>query len=61
MTWLKFFIIPALLTGGFCAVFAVVVESMLPPAMGYTVAIAAGISGFLGSIFANAVLGQRRR
>lgn len=42
----------ALATGSFCAVFAVVIHALLPPLMGSSILIVAGISGFLGSAFA---------
>lgn len=55
---LRMFLLPAILTGLFCAFFAVGVDYVLPPLMGLNVAIIAAISGFCGSIFARAVLGH---
>ncbi|SDI19655.1 hypothetical protein [Aliiruegeria lutimaris] len=50
------FLLPAILTGVFCAVFAVGVDYVLPPLIGLNVAIIAAISGFCGSLFARGVL-----
>ena len=50
------FLVPATLTGLFCAIFSVAVDYVLPPLMGLNVAIIAAISGFCGSIFARGVL-----
>jgi energy-converting hydrogenase Eha subunit A len=53
-------LLTALLTGGFCAVFAVGVDAILPEVMGYEVAMIAMISGFCGSIFAQLALRGRQ-
>ncbi|NDR55815.1 hypothetical protein [Aliiruegeria sabulilitoris] len=53
---IRTFLLPAILTGVFCAVFAVGVDYVLPPLMGLNVAIIAAISGFCGSLFARSVL-----
>ena len=53
-------LLSALLTGAFCAVFAVGVDTILPEVMGYEVAMIAMISGFCGSIFAQLVLRWRQ-
>ncbi len=55
------FLLPASLTGLFCAGFAVVVDTILPPLMGLNVAIIAAISGFCGSIFARIILRRQER
>ncbi|MDV7144990.1 hypothetical protein R3X27_20100 [Tropicimonas sp. TH_r6] len=55
------FLLPALLTGVFCALFAVGVDWLLPPLMGLNVAIIAAISGFCGSLFARFVLREYER
>ncbi|SMY07597.1 hypothetical protein LOM8899_01734 [Flavimaricola marinus] len=52
-------LLAATLTGVFCAVFAVVVNAVLPPVMGLEVPIIAAISGFCGSLFARFVLNRR--
>lgn len=57
MIWKLLF--SALLTGSFCAAFAVCVDLLLPEFMGLEVAVIALISGFCGSIFANLVLSMR--
>jgi hypothetical protein len=57
---LRAFLIPAVLTGGFCSGFAVLVQYLLPPVMGAEVAVVAAVSGFLGSLFANLVLKRRK-
>ncbi len=55
------FLLPATLTGVFCAIFAVSVDWLLPPLMGLNVAIISAISGFCGSIFARGVLREHER
>ncbi|EET48250.1 hypothetical protein [Thalassobium sp. R2A62] len=52
-------LIPAVLTGGFCSGFAVLIDAVLPPLMGGEVAIIAGLSGFLGSLFAYLLVGRK--
>jgi hypothetical protein len=56
--WMRV-ITSALVTGGFCGVFAVLIDAVLPPFMGLNVAIIAGLSGFLGSLFAHFVIGRK--
>ena len=55
------YLLPAILTGVFCAGFSIVVDQILPPLMGLNVAIIAAISGFCGSLFARGVLRQHER
>jgi uncharacterized membrane protein len=52
-------LVAALTTGVFCAVFASVVDAVTDALSMWQVAIAGGISGFLGSLFASLVLGKR--
>jgi len=53
-------LISALLTGVFCAGFALVVDAVVSMVSTYQVAILASVSGFLGSLFAQTVLGRRK-
>jgi len=57
---LRAFIVPALLTGGFCSVFAVTVDMIMDLVSAWHVAVLGGVSGFLGSIFARTVLRGRK-
>lgn len=50
----------ALLTGAFCAGFAVVIDRATDMLTTRNVMLLAGLSGFLGSIFAQLVLRGRR-
>lgn len=53
-------LISAILTGVFCAGFALVVDAVVSMVSTYQVALLASISGFLGSLFAQSVLGRRK-
>jgi len=53
-------IIAALLTGGFCAVFAIFLNIILPTMTVTALLLGAGTSGFLGSLFAQTVLKGRK-
>ncbi|MFV2052887.1 hypothetical protein [Aliiroseovarius sp. YM-037] len=58
--WLKgISLLSAILTGVFCAGFALFVNAITPMVSTYQVALLASISGFLGSLFAQIVLGRR--
>ncbi len=57
----RVFLLPAILTGLFCALFAVAVDVILPPLMGANVAVIAAISGCCGSLFARGVLREHDR
>ena len=50
---------PALATGGFCAVFAAGMELATDVLSLWQIVIGSAVSGFLGSLFARAVLGRR--
>ena len=54
-------LVAALLTGGFCAVFAAVMHRIAPQFMLGAVIAASALSGFLGSLFASTVLRGRDR
>ncbi len=54
------FLIPALLTGAFCAGFALAIDTIVSMVSTWAVAGLAATSGFFGSIFSRAVLGKRR-
>ena len=54
------YLVPAVLTGAFCAVFALAVDAVVSMVSTFAVAGLAAVSGFFGSIFARAVLGKGR-
>ncbi len=60
MTTIRTFLIPAALTGAFCACFALTVDLVLSMVNQWQVAGLAAVSGFLGSIFSRIVLGLGR-
>ncbi|MEJ6398168.1 hypothetical protein [Yoonia sp. 208BN28-4] len=51
----------AVLTGVFCAGLSILIAALLPPFEGYEVPIVALISGFTGSVLAQAVIMWRGR
>jgi predicted CDP-diglyceride synthetase/phosphatidate cytidylyltransferase len=51
----------ACLTGGFCALFAAVMYHLAPQVALLNVMLLGGLSGFLGSVFASAVMKRRGR
>lgn len=53
-------LISAILTGMFCAVFALAVDAVVSMVDTWQVAVLASVSGFCGSIFAQTVLGRRK-
>lgn len=53
-------LVAALLTGGFCAVFAIFLNVVLPTMSVLFLLGSAGLSGFLGSLFAQSVLRNRK-
>jgi len=53
-------LVAALLTGGFCAVFAIFLNIVLPTMTVTALLLGAGTSGFLGSLFAQTVLKRRK-
>ena len=55
---IKAVVIPAILTGVFCAGFAVVIDQLTNMIERTQVILVSFISGFLGSIFARFVLGK---
>lgn len=58
MWFLRQFLLPAFLTGAFCAVFALAVDAVLAMVNQWQIAALAATSGFLGSLFSRAVLGR---
>ena len=50
----------AILTGCFCSVFALAIDSALAMVSAYGVMVLAALSGFLGSLFAHFVLRNRQ-
>ena len=61
MSWKGVSLISAVLTGVFCAGFALVIDAVVSMVSTYQVAILASLSGFLGSIFAQTVLRNWRK
>ncbi len=59
MNAIRIFIIPAALTGLFCACFALAIDAALSMVSQVQVAVLAATSGFLGSIFSRLVLGRK--
>jgi hypothetical protein len=59
LTWGAF--LTAVLTGVFCSVFAVAVDTILDMAGIWMVAAVSLVSGFLGSLFAQITTGRGRR
>ncbi len=53
-------VMTAVLTGVFCAGFALFIDAIVTMASTSQVALLASVSGFLGSIFAQTVLGKRK-
>ncbi|SLN10355.1 hypothetical protein PSA7680_00022 [Pseudoruegeria aquimaris] len=53
-------LLSALLTGAFCAVFAIVLNVLLPTMSVAFLLASAGTSGFLGSLFAQTVMRNRK-
>ena len=58
---IRSFLVPAVLTGAFCAVFAVGIDFATDMLRTGSIIVFAFVSGFLGSIFARLVLGERRK
>ena len=58
---LRSVLIPAILTGAFCSVFAITVDAILDMVGMYAVAGIAATSGFLGSLFASFVTGKHKK
>lgn len=58
MKLFRLFLLPALVTGSFCACFALAVDFVVSMASQTQVAALAATSGFLGSLFSRLVLGR---